>query len=47
MREKLERFAKEHPSEGDGEALDALLDAMAHGEEPDSIQRARKKREAD
>ena len=45
--EKLDRFAKEHPSEGDGSEFDALLDAMAHGEAPDSIKKARKKREAD
>ena len=30
---KLDRFAKEHQSEGDAEAFDALLDAMAKGDE--------------
>lgn len=28
---KLEQFAKEHPSEGDAEAFDALFQAMAKG----------------
>lgn len=33
---KLEQFAKEHPSEGDQELFERLLDAMAHGEPPKS-----------
>lgn len=33
-KEKLDRFAKEHPSKGDEKKFDALLDAMAHGEPP-------------
>lgn len=31
---KLDRFAKEHPSEGDAEKFDRLFDAMAKGEPP-------------
>jgi len=30
----LERFAKEHPSEGDEELFDRLLEAMARGQPP-------------
>lgn len=30
----LKRFAKEHPSEGDKDKFDKLLNAMAHGEPP-------------
>ncbi len=33
---KLDRFAKEHPSTGNAEAFDDLLDAMAKGEPPTS-----------
>lgn len=29
---KLDRFAKEHHSEGDADAFEALLEAMAKGE---------------
>jgi hypothetical protein len=32
--ELLERFVKEHPSEGDEELFDRLLEAMASGEPP-------------
>lgn len=31
---KLERFCREHPSEGDREAFDRLLDAMAKPKKP-------------
>lgn len=31
---KLDRFAKEHPSTGDGARFDDLLGAMAKGEAP-------------
>lgn len=31
MKDGLERFAKEHPSEGDEAAFDRLLEAMAEG----------------
>jgi len=30
----LKRFAKEHPTTGNAEAFDQLLDAMAHGGPP-------------
>lgn len=33
---QLEQFAKEHPSKGDKARFDALFEAMAHGEKPDS-----------
>ena len=32
-RSLVERFAKEHPSEGDEKLFDRLLEAMARGEE--------------
>jgi hypothetical protein len=31
---QLDRFAKEHPSEGDERQFDRLLDAMASGKPP-------------
>jgi len=31
----LERFAKQHPSEGDEVLFDRLMQAMAHGEPPE------------
>ena len=34
--DKLEQFAKEHPSKGDAKAFGALLDAMAKGRPPKS-----------
>ncbi len=33
---KLDRFAKEHPTKGDAEAFNVLLDAMAKGKPPKS-----------
>ncbi len=38
---KLDRFCKEHPSEGDEELFDRLLDAMAHGEPPSPRRKAK------
>jgi len=32
----LKQFCDEHPSEADGEAFDALLDAMCRGKPPKS-----------
>jgi len=34
----LERYAKEHPSEGDEAAFDHLLDAMASGKPATEVQ---------
>ena len=39
---KLAQFAKEHPATGDMDKFDGLLDAMAHGEQPDSALRKKK-----
>lgn len=33
---QLDQFAKEHPSDGDKEKFDALFEAMARGDLPDS-----------
>ena len=33
---KIDQFAKEHPLVGTKRIFDDLLDAMAHGEKPDS-----------
>lgn len=41
---KLKQFAKENPLHGDMKMFDRLLDAMAHGEEPDSASQKRKPR---
>jgi hypothetical protein len=38
----LERFAKEHPSEGDESLFDRLLEAMARSEPPKSSKAAEK-----
>jgi len=40
---KLDQFAKEHPSEGDVEALERLARAMAHGAPPHETEPKRKK----
>ena len=42
---KLDRFCKEHPSVGDGERFDRLLDAMARGGPPTSRRRKLKNSE--
>ena len=39
---RLARFCKEHPSVGDRDQFDRLLDAMAHGGPPTSRQRTPK-----
>lgn len=36
----LERFAQEHPSEGDAALFDRLVEAMARGEPPRSSEEA-------
>lgn len=35
-KQQLERFAKEHPSEGAKERFDRLLDAMAKSKKPEA-----------
>lgn len=35
-KKQLERFAKEHPSKGDEQQFDRLLDAMAKGSKEDN-----------
>lgn len=35
---QLNRFAKEHPSEGDAEKFDRLFRAMAGGKPPEEVQ---------
>lgn len=42
---KINQFCKEHPSEGDQELFDRLLDAMAHGGPPASTRRKSKNSE--
>jgi hypothetical protein len=32
--DKIERFCKEHPSEGDRDVFETLLDSMAKGQPP-------------
>ena len=38
---KLDRFCKEHPSQGDMDMFYRLLDAMAHGEPPEPRRKAK------
>ena len=40
---KLDQFAKEHPSAGDWGKFNRLFQAMAEGEPPDSLKKARVK----
>lgn len=39
---RLDRFCKEHPSEGDKKRFDRLLGAMAHGGLPNATRPKRK-----
>lgn len=41
---RLDQFAREHPSEGDLDAFDALLDRMVKGGPPTSGKAARQRR---
>lgn len=38
---QLDRFAREHPSQGDADRFDRLMDFMAHGEEPEKPKKAK------
>ena len=40
----IARFCKEHPSVGDEQRFDRLLDAMAHGEPPSPRRKAKAER---
>ena len=46
-RGRIDQFCREHPSEGDGDLWNRLFDAMIHGGPPDSIVKARAKRDED